>query len=184
MTTLVSWDDGTNSTSTWHTWCVSTCSNATTTNMGAWGAWMLDTAFYGEPVPIKPPSEEHLQRIRDERAAESRRYQAKLEENRRKQAEANAKAEALLRSMLTEEQQKTWTQGEQFDVVAPSGNIYRITKGSHGNILRLVRGRPVERLCVQPGGVPTADINLAQMLHLMHDEDGVRRLAGITQLAA
>jgi hypothetical protein len=59
---------------------------------------------------------------------------------------------------------------------------YRIKRGAAGNIKRLENGEEVESLCVHPRGVPDEDANLAQMLHLLHNEDELRRTANITPL--
>lgn len=133
--------------------------NATATNATTWAVWNVEA---WEPVAEEPNV---VERRRD----------------------AEQRADALLRSFLTPEQEQSWDRDKRFDLTVEGGNRparhYRIERGTHGNIKRLENGRVVESLCVQPSSVPIPDANLAQMLHLLHDEEGLRRKAGIQRVA-
>jgi hypothetical protein len=98
--------------STWATWNA----NATTT-------WQVEQPYYRQPTPneIAQQQEAH--------AAWAR--QANEEAERR--VEANARAEALLRSFLTPDQIGTY---DAFGYIEEQvgERLYRINKGSHGNV--------------------------------------------------
>lgn len=111
-----------------------------------------------------------------------REEQAAAEARRRETALAHDRAMALLRSCLNAEQLRELAANNYFFVTAPSGNLYRIDKGSHGNIKRIdpQTGRWVESLCVQPRGVPEGDAMLMQKLLIETAEEELRRVANIT----
>lgn len=124
-----------------------------------------------------------------ERELEERQkaYELQLAEERRLRKIAENKAYDLLMRHLTPEQRDEYERLERFHVVAPGGNIYRIKRGSHGNIKLLEDDgeglREVESLCVAPGGaIPAFDSMLAQKLWLETDEKEIRRVANIRSL--
>lgn len=91
---------------------------------------------------------------------------------------ASDRARQLLESLLSNEQLVSLRVHRYFDVIAPSGNRYRIYEGSHGNVALLEDGGREEcRYCAQPDGVPTADMMLAQKLQLEADEQGFLAVA-------
>lgn len=94
--------------------------------------------------------------------------------------DAASRARALLESLLTASQLATLRADGYFDVIAPSGNRYRIYEGSHGNVALLDnRNHETRRYCGQPEGVPTADMMLAQKLQLEADEQGFLAVANL-----
>lgn len=199
--TMATWTNGSGTTSSattdpWVGWNTGTYECATTTTTtGTWVIWngSVTPVLYngngdrwGADWPaVVEVTETPTQR--EAREALVRRQADEAAEFRRQQVVAREKAERLLRRHLTPEQERQWETFGWFDVMVEGGERparhYRIERGTHGNITRLEGGRPVETLCVQPGGVPTEDANLAQMLHLLHDEEGVRRIAGIRRVA-
>lgn len=120
-------------------------------------------------------------------AAEARRFGVAAEARRVAELDAaNRRAEDLLRRELTEEQSRDLDKKGCFylETVQPDGSRrkYRIDRGTHGNIKRLDdKGSIIETLCVQPGGVPTADAMLAQKLWLETNEEKLRKTANITR---
>jgi hypothetical protein len=90
----------------------------------------------------------------------------------------------MLMSLLDRGQQAMFLKEEAIIEVAPSGNRYRLRLAITGNIERLNnRGRPIERLCVHPAGVPVGDVLATQLLLLRTDEAELRRMANITDPA-
>ena len=125
----------------------------------------------------QPPSREELDRMyADERQRTERRQAAR--------ARITGRAEALLFSLLDEEQVRTYLQAGWFDVVGSAGGRYRIRRnGQAGNIDELpARGDDrVASLCIHPyGGFCDADAHAAQYLALVTDEPGFRRTANRT----
>jgi hypothetical protein len=116
---------------------------------------------------------------RSRREAEAKRVQEQAALQRR---QADERAERLLQSALTPEQRDELRSKQHFHCRSRSGRLYRIHRGTHGNV-RVVEGnREVESLCVQPNDVPAADAMLAQKLHIEHCEDDFRRTANIRRI--
>lgn len=92
---------------------------------------------------------------------------------------AKERSEKLLISVLTDQQRTELAEQGHFHVVAPSGALYRIKWGTHGNVKRIVDGREFESLCVAPNDVPVGDAMLAQVLHIQYNEEEFRRTANI-----
>ena len=96
--------------------------------------------------------------------------------------EMNARADVLLRSLLTPAQREQLDRHGHFDVKAQSGRLYRLSTHSRAyNVSRLERGgRVAERLCAYPKNsyaLPMSDQLIAQMLMLKSDEVGFHRIA-------
>lgn len=108
---------------------------------------------------------------------EERRVQLAAETERRKAAKD--RSYALLHRHLTDEQLTMLENESRFLIEVNSGKIYEIRRGIHQNIYRLNdEGRIVEQLCAAPrGDIPEGDAMLAQMLHLMVNEEEFRRVA-------
>jgi hypothetical protein len=167
---------------TWEQWCTSSSSVTGTSNhlvASYWAQWnneviKQERALYNK---VYHSPEAQAQRQRDAEAA--RRVQLAAEAERKAAME---KAEQLLQSALDPVQREELKARGHFHCRSRTGQIYRIYRGSHGNV-RLVRGdREVEKLCVQPEGVPVPDMMLAQKLHIEHCEEDFRRTANITRL--
>jgi hypothetical protein len=112
-----------------------------------------------------------------EAGAEQRRIEA---EQRRVQREtALACSYALLFQHLTDDQRNMLESENRFLIEVNSGRIYEIRRGRHQNVYRLdENGHAVEQLCCLPRGeVPDGDVMLAQMLHLLCNEEQFRRIA-------
>lgn len=128
----------------------------------------------------------------EKRLAEERRQAQMLaaqEEAKRKAAiaeVANKRAEELLRSVLSPEQERAWNENKAFYVVGnKTKKRYKIDNRSHGNLTELdEKGKVVAGLCVYVPGVPTADHVAAQKLMLECNEEELLRVANRTQYAA
>lgn len=116
------------------------------------------------------------------------------EERRRVEAAASERALETLSEVLTQAQWEQYQESEEFDLVVPSGNVYRICRGVTGNVTRMVDGVQVESLCAHPhmsqmdnlgrwvGRLPVEDVLVSQVLTLLTDEAEFRRVANITPL--
>jgi len=78
-------------------------------------------------------------------------------------------------------QQRDLREHDYFDVRGSRGGVYRICRGQVRNVLALVDGRPLNRLCAHPQRerVPDADAMLAQALMLQTDEGGFTAIANV-----
>jgi hypothetical protein len=94
--------------------------------------------------------------------------------------EAETKAETLLRSWLSPEQQKQYERSKAFEVIGcDTGQRYTITAGRSWNVIRLNDNRQVEgRVCFLPRGAPAQGaIMLAQKTALETREKEVLAIA-------
>lgn len=137
--------------------------------------------------PIETPQqrivrEQQAAQYRAEQVAANARYdeERRAAENRRKAAEDRAMQ--LLFSMLNRQQQADLKAYKYFFVEAPSGRLYRIDYGMHGNVkvVDRVTRKIIERLCIQPSGVMAGDANLMQKLLIETAEEAFRAHANIT----
>lgn len=93
---------------------------------------------------------------------------------------ASVRAQALLESVLNEEQRRDWAARGHF-FLHVGEKKYRIKRGRSGNV-ELVdqNNEPLERYCAHPVDlVPDEDTAVAQMLHLLYDEDRFLAMANV-----
>lgn len=117
----------------------------------------------GGGVSVPSWSQQELEREREERERER----------------AAARAERLLLSFLTPEQARSYVADGFFLVTGSAGGRWRIRReGYMGNVDLLDEdGRQVAWYCIHPpGSLPDADAHLAQMLHLVTDEESFRAI--------
>lgn len=134
-----------------------------------------------EVVRSAPPRLTEEQRAEQQRRAEERR---RLDEERRREREAaDARAMALLQSILTDEQNRDLESHGYFFTRGQSGRLYRIGKGRTGNI-KVVNPETLEwteSLCIhQQEYVPVADTMLMQKLMIETREAHLRAYANIS----
>lgn len=100
-------------------------------------------------------------------------------ELQRKRAIAEEKAEALLVSHLTPEQERAWKENKAFFVTSKSGKRFQIAKGHGGNLHEVdANGKKLARLCVHVDyQIPAQDNCLAQVLALRFNEDALLKVA-------
>lgn len=137
-----------------------------------WGAWNIQC----QPVQVQPETAEQ----RAAREEHARRRNADQAHRRQVRERARDKALALLMSFLDDDQQRTYRDQGYFDIAGSRGRRWRIEdRGQSGNVLLLPSdGEVAESFCCHPpGGLPDADAHLAQMLHLVTDEDDFERTA-------
>lgn len=170
--------------SIWSNWnsgiTTATTSSYTVNAAAVWGAWNAQTR---KIEAIKSYVETPEQRAT--REVQWRRYQQEQEERARvarvAKAEADARAEALLRAHLTSEQQRDLAAKDWFLIDSKSGKTYRINRGRSANIDVIDEtGKTVKSLCVHPRDlVPDADTMLAQVLMLRYEEEELLRKANV-----
>jgi hypothetical protein len=150
--------------------------NGTAFQQPVWGNWNLQYVQAGNLTATV-----NLGVLRPRIDTEQRIYQAldAHDEWQRKYAAAAEKAEALLRSVLDEDQQRELQEKNHFHVVTRKGNVYQIRRGTHGNVKLIdpTSKKPKYSYCIQPDGVPAADAMAAQKLALEADEDSFLRIA-------
>lgn len=163
---------------TWKLWTTTPAnSTGTYTYSTTWDNWI-------DAQELTAEQKAEQEKRNAEYAAEQERYAAQCKQQEAERKAADEKAEKLLKEHLNEEEKARYERAGYFLVKSHKGNLYKVKKGTHGNVIRLdpVTNEELERLCVQPSGVPTADANLAQKLWIEHMEDEFRKIANITKL--
>ena len=173
----------------WNTWVTS--SSTTISSNYVWSSWNTTTATssgtlkinYNDRV-INALDEDEQRRLDESRA----KRKLEREEQDRKWAEAEARADELLHELLDDQQWEDWLRVHQFEVTGSEGRKYKILKGVAGNVKQLNdQGQVVASLCIHPrmntdqGRLPDTDAVIAQLLTLRTDEAEFRRIANITQ---
>jgi hypothetical protein len=128
--------------------------------------YYVTTMSTNPPQPLFPESfSEQVQRQADERT------------QRRRQAEARARA--LLLSLLTEDARATFADTGVIHVVGSAGGRYRIERGYSGNIHGGGREYCAHPRMTSPEGdrMPMEDAMIAQMLMIQTDEPGFLEIA-------
>lgn len=93
------------------------------------------------------------------------------------QREANARAERLLLSCLSTEQERTYKQGRYF-YVDVGDRRYRVERRAGANVKLLdARGRIAGEYCARPTDVPVEGAMLAQKLWLETNEEAFKKVA-------
>lgn len=168
----------------WTNW-VNSSSSATTGNY-VWRAWIDE---YEKACDHKYRRLNSGRSQEEQAAYELRQKEAREREEAARKvrvaaiATAQDKAQKLLLSALDDKQKDELKSKGYFHCKSRKGVVYRIYKGTHGNVKRLdERGREIEKLCVQPDNVPDFDAMLAQKLHIEFNEDDFRKTANITRM--
>jgi len=173
--TLTTWQDSSNNTGgtvdPWGSWTTGTSSASVET---VWINWVMPNgtqftipAYRTNPVPVSD--------------AERERAAREIEERQREWELAQERAEHLLAETLSDPQRRDLREHDYFDVRGSRGGVYRICRGQVRNVLALVDGQPLNRLCAHPQRerVPDADAMLAQALMLQTDEAGFASVANV-----
>lgn len=142
--------------------------------------------------PVETPEEREARRVREALALFQR-----VEAERLATQSAAERALGTLLGLLTAEQRDEYAQKGYFHVVGSRGRLYRIHKGSSGNIRRVVsrldegkgeaafcvhskaRVERMEELGLTSGHLPHEDHMIQQMLHLQIDEDEILAKANV-----
>jgi len=178
------------------------CAGTTTTSMNivtysvVWANWIstaASTMAYGAGSAILTAQvwagwNTAWTETREQAAARSRltaqleaRQAARLAEERTVRVAVEARAEQLLFSLLSDEQARTFREDGWFEVRGSRGRRWRIRRrGQAGNVdLMPETGNEREAtFCAHPPDrLPDCDAYIAQMLHLVTDEDDFMRVA-------
>ena len=160
-----------------------------------WTNWLADQqqprAQQGRPEPrnyAARPTQEQLA----EALVREQQYRADAEARAKKAMEAEARAEKLLRTCLSEEQIEQLKTRNFFYVEIQNARgkkeRYRIDRGSHGNVKQVdEKGSVIRSFCIQPLGVPVPDVMLHQKLWLEASDETREKfweVANITPLMA
>lgn len=174
----------------WQTWVNCTTHTATTNTDIMWHLWHSTT---GSIVVERPRRYVAPAETPQEWAArEARREQFQREQRERMAAqakqrdEAAERARALLVGVLSEAQRQMFEAHRWIVVKGRSGRLYRVRRGSVGNVDVLDNtGNVLHRLCAHPHiWTPDEDVMLAQLLHLQHDDDAFCRVANLHPVLA
>lgn len=156
---------------------------ATTILLPQWGSW---NAQYEETAGLKAAraaQQAAWEAGRAEREAAAREREAAYQRRQAVRAAASSRAAELLLSLLSEQQARSYTEHGWFEVRGSKGGRWRIrNQGQAGNVdlmPEIGNERDATFCCHPPGNLPAADAHLAQMLHLVTDEDGFRRIANV-----
>jgi hypothetical protein len=174
---------------------------------GVWGNWNAGYPYSSATtytqlitVPQWGAWNTRYEETQEQRAARQARIEAQAQQiqqaqhaERAHRAAVNSRAEQLLMSLLTDEQARTYTEHGWFEVRGSAGGRWRIrNRGQAGNVdlmpeigneSRSDPDRDVRLMsfcCHSPGSLPDADAHVAQMLHLVTDEEGFRRVANVS----
>lgn len=124
---------------------------------------------------FRPPSREELDRMLTGERQRTEQHRA---------ARVAERAEALLTSLLDEDQIRSYLREGWFEVIGSAGGRYRIRRNGQAGNVDEMPPRGDERtasLCIHPyGGFCDADAHAAQYLALVTDELSFRRTANRT----
>jgi len=146
---------------------------------GAWQPWPLAqvTITYSYDFSSWDNAQQTPEQVAaraEQRAVQRREY----EERQARRALVTERAEALLLSLLTEEQARSYRAERHFELQGSAGGWWRIRRdGQAGNVdeLEAPRGNRIASWCIHPyGGFPDADAHATQYLALVTDEPGFR----------
>jgi hypothetical protein len=179
-TATVSYSTGT--TTQWIPLTYSTAGANVTLNLASpWTITVTSGSGYDYGSWANPqPTAEQLAEARARRAAEERAY----EERCRARARVNERAEALLLSLLSDAQGRSYLELGWFEVRGSAGGLFRVSRrGQAGNVDELPPdgGDRIASYCIHPSGrFPDADAHAAQYLALVTNEPGFRAIANRT----
>ena len=167
----------------WYNWNTSATASTTTQVWTSWNNTTTTGMTYNRQV-IAALDEDEQRRLDESRA----RRAVEREEQDRKWAAAEVRANELLHELLNDQQWAAWLKDHNFRVTGSEGGHYWIKKGYAGNVKQLDdQGKVIASLCIHPnmhtdqGRLPETDAVIAQLLTLRTDEAEFRRIANITQ---
>lgn len=157
------WNDQTSSSTCWQTWSSGTTAGNTFVAQG------------DQPVVWVAPSTEELSAIEQDR----QRFAHEMEEREQRRKESNARAEALLKSLLTDDQRRSLEQMKQFAIRSQTGKPYRIRLSGSMNVDELdEQGKVLHTYCLVPKeNLPLHDNLAIQKLMLETAEADFLRIA-------
>jgi len=179
-------------TGVWSIWTSASGTTSATSTDNIWDGWTATSGstnatyngiFEAPNAPIPQLTAEQLAAINQEQAERDRLRAERDEENRKKQAEANLKADKLLLSLLNRRQRKEFVEKKQISIYRRGRRVpdWILENKSSRNIIELdARGKPIKNHCVQTRGTPLSDQLATQYLYLHTNPAELLRVA-ITQ---
>lgn len=177
----------------WHAWngqwpagfqdaTTDTVTNTDTSDWIEWNHVWFDSGTQSAATFVFQPRTESIQEQRERAAARAEERKAARERAAKAKLEREAaerRAEELLKSNLSEEQQNDFEKNGWFLIDAASGKKYRIKRAREGNVELLnPDGTRKARYCAHPKiPCPNPDTMLAQKLMLETDEDNFLKVA-------
>jgi hypothetical protein len=177
----------------WHEWAGQTTNDYHVTTAGTsagetWVQWTRDSAsgvitmrpHVAVPVPALTP--EQIAAYNAEQAQRQADYARIAKEAAEKKVKAQKRAEQLLLTHLTHEQEKAWKENKVLFITGQSGKRYKIRHGVAHNIWEVdEHGNHVKEFCVHIDhyGCPVEDNVLAQILGLRFNERATLRKANV-----
>jgi hypothetical protein len=153
----------------------------TTASGAAWSGTVSNAEVFAQGWVSWNTACEESREQREERERLQAEARQRAEERRRDREAAAARAEELLLSLLTGEQARDYSEHGWFEVRGSRGGRWRIrNRGQSGNVdlMPEIGGEREATYCAHPpGSLPDADAYVAQMLHIVTDEDGFKRVA-------
>jgi hypothetical protein len=168
----------TGATTAWQSWNTELYYSSPTST-GTVSFWQEWNTFYEETAGERQGRDavaSTFQRVREEAEEAAALRMREMQASR-------DRATALLLELLTPEQARSYSHEGYFEVRGSAGGRWRINSSGQAGNVDLVHEADGRRLasfcCHPPGRLPAADAHLAQMLHLVTDEEGFRRTANM-----
>ncbi len=165
-------------TDVWTPWCA-TGTTTTSSTSTTWGTWCNGEITYRTVQSYAP-------RIITQSPEEIARRQADLKKADEIRVKAEARANQLLRELLTPDQRVQYDDKRRFYVITDSGKRYEVDcqKKMHNVFEVDAVGKRIEEHCIYANGnVPLPDNAAAQLLLLRANEPEFRRIANQRRLA-
>ena len=182
-TTSITSTSGATTADAWVHWIQGTLATTSATSTLTWGRWVGEAEDRADRRVRIEVNENVRREAAEQRAARDAQWAEERREAEQKRKEADERAMALLRSCLSQKQLDDLMAHDHFFVTAKSGRMYRIDKGSHGNVKCVDPVTKVwtESLCAAPrGGIPAGDAMLMQKLLIETAEETFRSYANIS----
>jgi len=147
-------------------------SSAIWVNWSGRGSYVIPETYQQMHVDSRSVSKREIRREIKRMAVRTRQVRKITERPKRK-------AETLLLKHLAREQRRTWMEKDYFDFSVES-RVYRIRRGSVGNVELIDDAGIVAKLCCHPRNVsslPEADVAMSQWMMLKYNEKEFFRLA-------
>ena len=153
-----------------------------------WQSWNFQYEETAEQRATREAEQAAWEAGRAEREVRAEQQRAEQERERERYQKvrlaAQSRAEQLLMTLLNDEQVRTYREHGWFEVRGSRGGRYRIrNRGQAGNVdlmPEIGNERDVSYCCHPPGQLPNADAHVAQMLHLVTDEDDFLKTANVS----
>jgi hypothetical protein len=189
MATGYTTSNATTTGSVWSIWTSASDTSGMTSATSIDNVWLGWTASGGSTsatsnrtfvAPQPRLTAEQIEAINLERAEQDRLRAERQEAERKRQAEANLKADKLLLSLLNRRQRKEFREKQQISIYRRGRHVpsWILENKSSRNIIELdPRDKPIRRHCVQTVTTPLSDQLATQYLYLHTNPAELLRVA-------